>query len=65
MNYDEKIRTIRNYCSKQNLLGCFNYDGTCKLSWYCEQLCHIPVCLWSNDITDTMQITVEVLLNQI
>lgn len=60
-----KTRAIRNYCSKQGLLGCFNYDGTCKLSWYCEQLCNIPVALWTGDITDTTPTAVEVLYHQL
>lgn len=46
---EQKVRAIRNYCNKQGLLGCFNYDGTCKLCHYCEELHNFPVSLWDND----------------
>ena len=46
---EQKVRAIRNYCNRQGLLGCFNYDGTCKLCHYCEELHNFPVPLWDSD----------------
>ena len=46
---EQKVRAIRNYCNRQGLLCCFNYDGTCKLCYYCEKLQNFPVSLWDSD----------------
>ena len=65
MCYEDKVRIIRNYCCSQDIFACYEYNATCKLSWYCDKLYNIPISLWDKDLSGVNNITVEVLYNEI